>query len=315
MQWQRLEHAGGKHSVHSSKSTTATLSAVNLPPLMERTIGRPEVMIGLLDGPVALDHPDLAIGQIREVPGRLRGRCADPTSSACVHGTFVAGMLCAKRESCAPSICPGCTLLLCPIFGEASRSEPWPPSATPTELAAAIVDSINAGARVLNLSAAFAQLSSRPDRHLDEALDYAARHGVIVVAAAGNQGTLGSSQVTRHPWVIPVVAQDVSGQPLQLSNLARSMAIRGLGAPGQITSLGTTGQPLTLTGTSFATALVTGTIALLWSEFPLATAGELRLAVTRGYASRRRTVLPLGLDAWASYNILLTVTAKGDASL
>jgi subtilisin family serine protease len=52
------------------------------------------------------------------------------------------------------------------------------------------------GARVLNLSIAFAQPSSRGERELEEALDYAAQLGVIVVAASGNQGTLVSSAIT-----------------------------------------------------------------------------------------------------------------------
>ncbi len=59
--------------------------------------------------------------------------------------------------------------------------------------------------RVLNVSAALAQPSLKSERALEEALDQAKR-GVIVIAAVGNQGTLGSTAITRHPWVIPVVA-------------------------------------------------------------------------------------------------------------
>ena len=97
------------------------------------------------------------------------------------------------------------------------------PSATPEELAAAILDSIRAGARVLNLSVALVHPSSAGQRELEEALDYVARRGVIVVAAAGNQGAVGSSAITRHPWVIPVVAYDLQGRPIQQSNLGGSI--------------------------------------------------------------------------------------------
>jgi hypothetical protein len=59
------------------------------------------------------------------------------------------------------------------------------------------------------------------------------------VAAAGNQGTLGSTAITRHLWVIPVVAYDLQGRPMDQSNLGSSIGRRGLGAPGdRITSLG-----------------------------------------------------------------------------
>jgi subtilisin family serine protease len=180
------------------------------------------------------------------------------------------------------------------------------PSATPADLAMAILDSIDAGARVLNLSVALAQPSSRGERELEEVLDYAAKRGVIAVAAAGNQGTVGSSAITRHRWVIPVAACDLRGRPISQSNLGSSIGRRGLSAPGEnVTSLGAGGEPLTLTGTSIATPFVTGAVALLWSEFPAATAAEVRSAVTQTFASRRSTVVPPLLNAWAAYQAVV----------
>ena len=89
------------------------------------------------------------------------------------------------------------------------------PSATPEELAEAIIDSVDAGARVINLSSALVRPSPKGESKLEEALNHAAQRGVITVAAAGNQGTVGSSAITRHPWVIPVAACDIQGRPLQ----------------------------------------------------------------------------------------------------
>ena len=86
----------------------ACLDLVGLPRLMARTSGRPEISIGLIDGPVALDHPDLAAENIREVPGKIPAACADASDAACAHGTFIAGILLARRLSMAPAICPGC---------------------------------------------------------------------------------------------------------------------------------------------------------------------------------------------------------------
>src|SRR5260370_27100756 len=91
---------------------------VRLSALMERGQGRPELKVALIDGPVAVNHADLVGATIRELHGRLSGTCARADSSACQHGTFVAGMLSARRGSVAPAICPGCTLLLRPIFPE-----------------------------------------------------------------------------------------------------------------------------------------------------------------------------------------------------
>jgi subtilisin family serine protease len=160
---------------------------------------------------------------------------------------------------------------------------------------------------VINLSLALAQPSTNGEGALDEALNQAVKRGVVVVAAAGNQGTLGSSAITRHPWVIPVVACDLRGRPMNESNLGSSIGRRGLRAPGDsITSLGSEGQSLTLRGTSVAVPFVTGAIALIWSEFPSVTSAEIKLAITQSYGRRQAAVTPPLLDAWAAYEVLET---------
>ena len=278
------------------------LGLVRLSALMERTRGSPELRIGLIDGPVVIQHHDLADDRLRELPGANGGACTEATSAACLHGTFVAGILSAKRGKAAPAICPDCTVLVRPIFAETAAADGEMPSAAPEELAEAILDCLDAGARVLNVSAALAQPAIKNEQALKEALDQAARRGVIVIVAAGNQGTLGGTAITYHPWVIPVVAYDLDGRPMHLSNFGSSIGRRGLGAPGyQVTSLGANGKPLTLGGTSAAAPFVTGAIALLWSEFPSATAAEVKLAVTRASSRRRMSVVPPLMDAWAAY--------------
>jgi len=162
------------------------LAMVGLRPLMAHTSGRSDISIGLIDGPIAVDHPDLASENIHVLPGQVAGACADDSSSACGHGTFIAGILLAKRGSAAPAICPGCTLLVRPIFTEAIPDGEVIPGATAEELADAIVAVIDAGARIVNLSLAFQGPSSNGGRSLALALDHALKRGVLVVAAAGN---------------------------------------------------------------------------------------------------------------------------------
>src|SRR5262249_9131069 len=161
---------------------------------------------------------------------------------------------------------------------------------------------IDAGARVINLSLALAQPYTKGEQALEEALNHTVKRGVMVVAASGNQGTLGTSAITRHLWVIPVVACDLQGRPTNESNLGGSIGRRGLGARADgIISLGAEGQPLTPGGPSAAVPFVTGAIALLWSEFPNASAAAIKLAVTQAYSRRRNPVVPPLLDAWAAY--------------
>jgi hypothetical protein len=191
-----------------------------------------------------------------------------------------------------------------PIFADVGDGAATP-STTPEELAAAIREVIAAGARVINLSAALARPSPRTYDELEGALDHAAGRGVLVVAAAGNQGMLGSTAITRHPWVIPVVACDDRCRPLRESNLGNSIGSNGLRAPGEaIQSLGTDGGSLAMDGTSVAAPFVTGTIALLWSVFPRATAEQVRRAVTLTAGVRRSCVVPPLLDAVAAYRQL-----------
>jgi subtilisin family serine protease len=276
------------------------LNVIKLSALMLLSRGSPRIRIALIDGPVMIRHPDLARENIHVIRGQTPGVCTQANSEACVHGTFVAGILAAKRGSIAPAICPDCTLLVRPIFSEGTSNEQIP-SATPEELGRAIMESVDAGAHVVNLSAGLAHFSANRGR-VEESLTYAARHGVLVVAAAGNQATIGSSAITRHPWVIPVVACDFRGVPTRYSNLGRSIGRHGWAAPGEnIISLGPAAEPYSFGGTSAATPFVTGAIALLWSEFPQMNAADIRAALESGCAYRRRTIVPPLFDAWAAY--------------
>ena len=288
------------------------LDLVMLTPLISRTGGRTEVKIGLIDGPVSLDHPELARANVYAIRGNRSVACTQETSAACFHGTFVAGILCARRGSVAPAICPNCTLLVRPIFAEARTAKAEMPVTTVEELAEAIVDCIAADAQVLNISAALAQPSTKNDRVLADALDQAAKRGVLVIVAAGNQGIVGSTTITRHPGVIPVVAYNYQRRPMDYSNLGSSIGRRGLGAPGEsITSLRAHGDTLTLAGTSAAAPFVTGTVALLWSLFPKATVAQIKLAITQPYARRRPTVVPPLLNAWDAFQDLLVTFTEG----
>ena len=281
------------------------LDLVKLPALMQRTRGDPGMQVAIIDGPVAIRDPAFAGARLSEVPGH-RGICDLAGSMACLHGTFVAGILCARPGSGAPAICADCTFLVRPVFAEANGEIPI---ATADELADAMLDCLDAGALVINVSAALARPSLKSERMLDEALQECARRGALVVVAAGNQGSLGSTAITRHPWVIPVVAYDLHGRPMTVTNLGRSIGRQGIGAPGcGVTSLGADGRPRTIEGTSAAAPFVTGTVALLWSLFPGATAGEMKVAVTRPLS--RHAVIPPLLDAWRSYQHLAATSLE-----
>jgi len=181
------------------------LELIKITSLMSQTKGNSEIKIGLIDGNVLIHHPDFDGSNLRDLNNNSV-KCRTIDSSSCIHGTFVAGILAANRNSLAPAICPECTLLIRPIFFENTGENEFSPSSTPGELSAAIIECINSGARIINLSLALAYNSIKKEKSLEEALNYATRRGTLIVAAAGNQGILGGSAITSHPWVIPVVA-------------------------------------------------------------------------------------------------------------
>ena len=126
------------------------------------------------------------------------------------------------------------------------------------------------------------QSSMDAESTLKLALDHAMFRGVIIVAAAGNQKMVGSTVISRHPWVIPIAACNPEGLLSAYLNVGHSIGVRGLRAPGDgVCSSGTDGQSFPSSGTSIAAPFVTGTIALLWSMFPSATAQDIKLAVTQ----------------------------------
>ncbi|MBM9622489.1 S8 family serine peptidase [Streptomyces zhihengii] len=264
---------------------------------MTRTDGSGAVPIGVLDGPVAALRADRLAAAVEPVP-REPGAGSGPVrdSAALRHGTAVAGVLGAARGSGAPGVCPGCPLLLRPVFTE---DRFW---TSASELARGIDECRLRGARLINVSAAFATATATAtaaaaSAELTEALDLAGRHGVVVVAAGGQRGRVASSPLVSHPAVLPVVPGDLGGQPLPRADLSPSAGRRGLLAPGApLSSLAPDGGLREFGGSSLAAALVTGALALVWSLAPGLPSAHLLWAARGAGRPRRRLVPPL-LDA------------------
>jgi subtilisin family serine protease len=271
------------------------LALVRLSGLMGRTAGRAEVRVALLDGPVDMSHPDLDSAHWHPL-GSSRG--GEASESVQLHGTFVAGILAARRGSRAPAICPGCTILHWPLFG---ASEGLLEPATPAQLAEALHDALDARADVVNVSASMVGGTGTAARELVSALDRAAGQGTIVVVAAGDRGGATGSPLTQHPWVIPVVAYDVGGRPSTGSNSGISIGRRGVGGPGVgVTSLAPGGGVRALSGSSCAAPFVAGAAALLRSAFAGASASAIRAAVGDS-VGRARSIVPALMNVELSY--------------
>ncbi|REE97250.1 S8 family serine peptidase [Thermomonospora umbrina] len=271
--------------------TAQALALTGLDRVMARVgQGAPAITVGLLDGPVAAGHGGFAEGALRAMPGHTLA--TDVTGSpAQRHGTMVAGVLAARRGGAAPGLCPGCPVLVRPVFDDGQAIT------DARRLADGIVELVAAGARIINISAAFPVPGLLADTVLTPALDHAAVHGVLVVAAAGNDSRIGGSPLVSHPWVLPVAACDAAGGPLPGGTVGTSIGRRGVTAPGGgLTTLAPGGGLAVLAGTSAAAVLATGAIALAWSAAPDVPAVRVRHALL-GSRSRRQLIPPL-LDAW-----------------
>jgi subtilisin family serine protease len=159
------------------------LRQTSLLAMMNILSGNPDIKIGLIDGPVDYTHSAFQGSRIRAVKGSQLIECKRASSIACRHGTFVVGVLCAKRGSTAPAICPGCTLLIRPIFKDQTHHDKNSnkkhneivqfPSASPEELSDAVIEVVDSGARIINLSLGLSTSSLNTYPKLQEAYDYA----------------------------------------------------------------------------------------------------------------------------------------------
>lgn len=246
------------------------LELMRMRPLMDTTEGRQDIKIGVIDGPVDFSHPALRYSNIKRISDSHSNICKNAGSLACKHGTFICGILCADRKSQAPAICPGCQILLRPIFNENIQGPDLRgaalPRSSPDELADALVEMVEAGAEIINLSVGISTSSILARTKLQDAYDYAFKNDVLIVSATGNNGTIGYSAPLYHPWVIPVAACDERGEISPLSNFGPSVSRMGLLAPGtHIQSALPGGGYARMSGTSFAAPFVTGMLALLES--------------------------------------------------
>jgi subtilisin family serine protease len=287
-----------------------SLSQIKLSSVMTLSSGSPTVTVGLIDGPIDFNHTAFQNSRIKTVKESQIGACKAADSVACVHGTFVAGILCAKRGLVAPAICPNCQIILYPIFSDNTPSHnnnvnTILSSSTPEELSQAIIETVDAGANVINLSLGLNTSFITTYCRLQEAYDYALKHHVIIITAAGNQGNIGYFSILNHPWVIPIAACDEYGHPDSLSNFGHSIGRRGLLAPGvNITSTRPSEGYIRMSGTSFAAPFVTGTVALLWSLFPNATVEDIMRSIT---SNHRRTIIPPVINAEAAWKFLKAI--------
>jgi membrane-anchored mycosin MYCP len=203
--------------------------------------------------------------------------------SDCVgHGTAVAAIIAASDRLAHGQLFAGVAPDARILSVKFSNSD----KGTSATLAQGIRDAALLGARVINVS-----VTTGDSAALRAAVRYALAHNAVVVAAGGNDGQGGGVKgpfyPASYPGVISVGAVTRSGALASFSDRLSHVAVT---APGtSITSAWPGGYQTGLSGTSFATAFVSGVAALVRSRYPhLTVAGVVRrIEVTADGATAR----------------------------
>lgn len=259
---------------------------LEMPAAWERTTGRPEVVIAIIDTGVDLNHEDLATGiwtnpleipdngldddgngYVDDVHGWNFAQNSNQVADDYGHGTHVAGIAAARINNGigVAGMAGGATIMPVKVF-------PPPPNVIGTyeDLILGIVYATDNGARVINMSLGATSYS----RGEEAAVDYAWAHGAVVVAAAGNQGSNIYHYPAAHPNAIAVSATDGWDQRAGFSNWGDFVDVA---APGTfVFSTLRSNNYGWLSGTSMASPHVAGLAALIFSLNPQLTNAQVR---------------------------------------
>ena len=244
-----------------------TYAALNLPAAWDLTTGSPSVVIAIVDTGVDATHPDLA-GAVRA--GRdFVDRDDDATNPPGGHGTAVAGVAAARASNGVGGMgtCFSCELMSLRVLGLDGI-------ALNTNTAAAIDYAVDRGAAVVNASI----YGPHSPPTLRNAIVRARAAGVLVVAAAGNEGTADPQYPAAFPEAISVGAAASGGVLASYSSFGSWLEFA---APecAPVTAIG--GGTDVGCATSVASPLVAGIVALLRTQAPFATADDLEAALAR----------------------------------
>jgi subtilisin family serine protease len=276
------------HTGWASAPVAWHLAAVGAPEAWRTATGA-GVVVAVVDSGVDADHPALegavlpGRSYVDADPGsepRLLAFGSDPgpvyerafgQSDPVGHGTAVAGLIAGSVESDHPGVAPDARILPVRVLDDENR---YHDSAM---VGMAVEWAVDNGADVINLSlgghydsAAFA-----------EAVAYAERRDVVIVACTGNQHKDRRDEVwfpARMRDVLAVTGSDQHGERWRTAVTGEETDVAAPGANLSAPKPG--GGYKTVTGTSFASALVSGAAAVVRSAHPDWSADQVRRALT-----------------------------------
>ena len=212
-----------------------------------------DLRIGIVDSAVDENHPALIGASIRK-----RQFTKQTEDLPDFHGTAIASMFVARSQELT-GLVPKSTLYAAAVFDlDKTNGE----VASTISLIRALDWMLETDVDVVNLS-----LTGPPNRLLEVAVNKVSSRGVVVVAAAGNDGPMASPKYpAAYPTVIAVTAVDEQRRAFRLANRGDYLSIA---APGVNLRHAVPGGGYAVSsGTSFAVPFVAAAAALLRHQRP-----------------------------------------------
>ena len=223
-------------------------SILGIPNVWVQTMGE-GIKVAVLDTGIDLDHPDLkdGIAAVKDFTG-------DGVEDINGHGTHCAGIIGARLNDVGfVGVAPKTELLIAKVLGnDGSGAFSW--------IADGVLWAVEQGADIISMSLGGPISSHR----LYQAIHVALAKGVMVLCAAGNEGSLFQNSIGypgRYGGVITVASHDENGNRSGFSSRGGEIDVM---APGSnIWSTYVDGGYAELSGTSMATPFVAGLSALI----------------------------------------------------
>ena len=276
------------------------LHATRFMPAWDLTHGSETVDIAVIDTAVQLDAAAYA-GRITATYDALAGEYEWP-NGCCEHGTMVTSLLASKTNDgigMAGTAWNGRFMV--------ARAIDADNGGTDATVIASILWAADNGAEVINMSLG----GPAPSTALKTAIDYAVAKGIVVVAAAGNDGTDRPMYPAAYGNVIAVGASDFDGNVALWSSRGQWVDVI---APGYDVmtmakdyGLGEEPSFSGASGTSFAAPLVAAAAGLVRSQHPTWTAGAIMNRISQTASDRG----PPGIDDHSGHGMLDVYAAVG----
>lgn len=246
---------------------------------------RRPVAVGLIDGPLNTGHPALAGVRVAQTSVLSDGE--RPVSAE--HGTAVAGLIAGNPASGYPGFASGAQIFSAAAFsrgrgGEGARLE---------NVAAGLDWLAGQRVRIVNLS-----MEGSPNAAFEDVLSRARGAGLVMIAAAGNEGTSNPRYPAASPATIAVTAVDANGRAYRRANQGGHIEFA---APGVDLYVARSNRGGYRSGTSYSAPIVSALIARQ--------AARGGVSLDRARSALRRSVRdlgPAGRDAQFGYGLVQT---------